>query len=92
MKETIKHLAENNTYQYNLLKAAEECQELALILIQKLSKGASDKAIIEEIGDVKMRVKVLEQMFDKDKIQERLEYKVGKCQQYIEEGKYKGGV
>ncbi len=47
---------------------------------------------IEEIGDVKFRVKILEQLYDKDKIKARFEYKVGKCQQYINEGKYIGGV
>jgi len=90
MKETIKALAETNDHTYNILKAIEECQELALILTQFLSKGASEQAIIEEIGDVKFRVKVLEHLFDKKEIDKRYEHKVGKCQKNIEEGKYTG--
>lgn len=92
MKETIKILAETNDRTYNILKAIEECQELALILTQHLSKGASDDKIIEEIGDVKFRVKVLEHLFDKDAINARCKHKVLKCQQYLDEGKYKGVV
>ena len=91
-KKLIKYLAETNDRNYNLLKAAEECQELSLILTQKLTKGASDKDIIEEIGDVLFRVNVLKHLFNKDKIAERKAYKIGKCKKYIEEDKYKNYI
>jgi len=91
-KELIKYLAENNDRDYNLLKASEECMELALILTQLFSKGASDKDIIEEIGDVLFRIDVLKHLFDKDKISERKAYKINKCKIYIKEGKYDNRV
>ena len=91
-KELVKYLADNNDRDYNLLKASEECQELSLILTQLLSKGASDKDIIEEIGDVLFRVDVLKHLFDKDKIAERKAYKIDKCKKYIEEGKYNNKI
>lgn len=91
-KELIKYLAETNDRNYNLLKASEECQELALILTQFISKGASDKDIIEEIGDVLFRVDVLKHLFDKNKISKRKAYKINKCKEYIQEGKYKNYV
>lgn len=92
MKETIKILAETNDRQYNILKAIEECQELALILTQHLSKGAPDNKIIEEIGDVQFRVKVLSKLFDKKAIKARYKHKVSKCQEYLDAGKYLNAV
>lgn len=88
-EELIKYLADNNDRTYNLLKASEECQELSLILTQLLSKGASDKDVIEEIGDVLFRVDVLKHLFDKDEINKRKAYKIGKCKKHIRQGKYK---
>ena len=88
-QELIKYLADNNDKNYNLLKASEECQELSLILTQLLSKGASDKDIIEEIGDVLFRVDVLKHLFDINKINERKAYKINKCKEYIQQDKYK---
>jgi len=91
-KQLIKYLADNNDRTYNLLKASEECMELSLILTQLLSKGASTKDIIEEIGDVLFRIDVLKHLFDKDKISERKAYKINKCKIYIKEGKYDNRV
>ena len=37
-KELIKYLVENNDYKYNLLKTAEELNELSTILLQYVNK------------------------------------------------------
>lgn len=77
-----------NSPTYNTLKAIEELNELALILTQSLSKGASDDKIIEEIGDVKFRLKVIEARYKPELIQERINYKLRKNLKYIKEKKY----
>ena len=59
------HLLNENDKEYNLTKTAEELQELALILIQKNNKPQQirDEKIIEEIGDVMIRLKVLKKSY-----------------------------
>lgn len=96
-QEIINHLAQKNTYQYNLLKTCEELNELSEILLKKVNKFGgpkepTDDAIIEEIGDVQLRLLVLFEVFDDSKIEERVQYKLKKYKEYIEEGKYTGGI
>jgi len=94
MNETILKVAQTNTFKYNLLKASEEFMELALILTQQRTKKNKDfsDAIIEEIGDCKIRLQILEELFDKSKIQERVDYKLGKFQKYLQEDTYKNHI
>ncbi len=91
-KELIKHLVENNDYKYNLLKAAEELQELSLILTQMALKEekVSKQAVIDEIGDVKIRLKVLKFFFDKNRVKERIEFKMNKLKSFVRDNKYIG--
>lgn len=93
-KELIKYLADNNDYKYNLLKAAEELQELSLVLTQTaLKKDKVDKQeVIDEIGDVKIRLKIIEHFFSNKKVKERIRFKLDKFRSYIKENKYKGGI
>jgi hypothetical protein len=58
-------------------KLAEECMELALIITQQLNKPKMDfeEEIIEEIGDVKWRLELIEKYYDQEKIQDRIMYK-----------------
>jgi len=93
-KEIINQLVETNSYEYNLLKAAEEMQELALALIQKVNKPnkVKDKEITDEIGDVKIRLKILDKLFDSQVIEERIEYKINKFKGYLERGEYKSKI
>ena len=88
-KEVYDYMINNNDNDYNTLKLIEELNELSTILTQSLSKGASNEKIIEEIGDVKFRLKVIENKYDKKLIQERIEYKLKKNLKYIKEKKYK---
>jgi|688.fasta_scaffold126920_5 hypothetical protein len=89
-QEIIKTIHDRNGYFYNLHKASEECQELGLILNQKLLKQekVADEAIIDEIGDVIIRLEILKLMFNNDKIQERIDYKLAKFEEYIDHNKY----
>jgi hypothetical protein len=91
-KELIKHLVETNDSKYNLLKASEELQELALVLTQMaLKEERIDKQeVIDEIGDVKIRLKVLDYLFSKKDVKKRIKYKIDKLKSYIKENKYIG--
>jgi len=93
-KELIKYLVDNNDYKYNLLKASEELQELALVLTQMALKKekVDEQEVIDEIGDVKIRLKIISKLFNKQKIKERIKFKLDKFRSYIQEGKYKGGI
>lgn len=90
-KGIIDILVERNGYHYNLHKSAEECQELALVLTQKLlkHKKVDDQEIIDEIGDVIIRLEILQKIFDKQKIEKRVAYKLGKFQEYVDHESYK---
>ena len=58
-------------------KLAEECMELALIITQQLNKPKMDfeDEIIEEIGDVKWRLELIQAYYDSEKIEDRIRYK-----------------
>jgi hypothetical protein len=77
---------------HNFKKAIEELMELALVLMQKLNKpiaGApEEQEIIDEIGDVEIRMEVLKRLFPKDKIDKRITFKMDKFRNYIETKKY----
>ena len=89
-EEIIQYLFENNGYKYNLHKASEECQELGLVLNQKLLKPGKvdDQEIIDEIGDVIIRLEILKKMFPADKIEERVDFKLSNYQSYIDHKTY----
>ncbi len=89
-KQVLKHLLENNGTKYNMHKASEEFQELALVLNQKILKPTKvkDQEIIDEIGDCILRLKILKEMFDKKLIKERVDYKLGKYKEYIDTKAY----
>ena len=91
-KELIKYLVENNDYKYNLLKTAEELQELSLVLTQiALKEEKVDKQeVIDEIGDVIIRLNVLFHLFSLKKISKRVKFKLNKLKSYIKENKYIG--
>ena len=93
-KEIIEHLFKTNKKEYNLAKAAEELSELSLVLQQKALKPTKvdDQEILDEIGDVIIRLKVLKKMFNKDKIKLRITHKLTLFEGYINKGLYKGGI
>lgn len=87
----IDYMVTKNSPSYNLTKAAEELLELATALLQRVNKGnrVSDKQITDEIGDVKTRLKVLEKIFPKEAIDERVIKKLTMFQDYIKTDKHK---
>ena len=91
-KKLIKYLVKNNDYKYNLLKAAEELNELSTILLQYVNKDnkIDKQKIIEEIGDSIIRIKVLKKLFNKKKINSRIDFKLKKFKSYIKNNKYIG--
>ncbi len=93
-KKLIKYLVENNDYKYNLLKTAEELQELSLAITQLINKPnkVDEQEIIDELGDVKIRLKIISKLFSKKKVKERIKFKLDKFRSYIKEDKYKGGI
>lgn len=94
MKETIQILADTNSYDYNITKAAEELNELATILLQYHNKpdNVKIKDITDEIGDVKIRLKILNKLFDSKEIQDRVDHKISKFKGYLEKGEYVGKI
>ena len=91
-KQLIKYLVDNNDYKYNLLKTAEELQELSLVLTQMALKEEKVKKqeVIDEVGDVTIRLKVLKHFFSKRKVKTRIRYKLDELKSYIVDNKYIG--
>lgn len=87
-QEIYDYMINTNHATYNTLKAIEELNELSLILTQSLSKGCDENKIIEELGDVKFRLKVIEARYDPQLIQERINYKLKKNLKYLKTKKY----
>lgn len=90
-KQIIEHLVVHNTKSYNLLKASEECQELGLVLSQKVLKPTkvNDQEIIDEIGDVIIRLRVLKKLYSKSKITKRINDKLTAFDSYIKTRRYR---
>jgi len=90
-QNVVDYMVANNG-NYNYRKAAEELMELALVLIQtsnkKISGAPDEQEIIDEIGDVEIRMEVLRRLFPKDKIEKRIEFKMDKFRGYITTKKY----
>lgn len=87
----IQHLTDTNEPQYNLLKAVEELTELSEVLLKRVLKGdrIPNKPIIEEIGDVEIRLEILKNIFGRVECATRVDEKLSKYLEYIQQGKYK---
>lgn len=84
-----------NSTHYNLDKAVEELNELSTAIMQyKLKNGrkTTSQDVIDEIGDVKIRLKVLEKMFGKKNIKKRVKLKLSKFKGYFDTEKYIGKI
>lgn len=90
-KAKINKIHKYNSKRYDILKAIEEMAELSAALTQSLTKSQikSNDDIIEEFGDVKFRLAVLEKHYDSNKIKKRSELKLNKSVAYLETKKYK---
>lgn len=97
MQEIIKQVVEYNTKDKNILKVAEECNELAEVMIKYVVKSERLKPpiskIIEECGDVIFRIKVIAEQFQIwNDIEQRQQDKANQLDEWMTEQKYKGGV
>lgn len=97
MSKILQEVKDNNTWEYNHLKAAEELTELTEVLIKKVTKRGgpkepSNQAVIDEIGDVYIRIAILSMIYGDTEIAKRWEEKVNKFKTYLEEGKYIGSI
>ena len=93
----IDELVKTNSYKYNLQKSVEELLELAEILMKKVNKKGGpkeppDQDVIDEIGDVQIRLEILKEIFGQEAVQARINNKLVQFRNYIEEEKYIGTI
>ena len=101
-RKFLKELGESNTLKvnnstYNHSKLLEELLELSEVLIKMTNKTAKKQPpkekLVEEVGDVLLRLEVLiiKEGIEKD-VEKRINDKIGQLGGYLIEGKYKGGI
>ena len=95
--DILVEVAEYNTYDRILLKVAEECTELAEVLIKHVIKSEEYKPPIEklteEMGDVLFRVWVATKKLGNEKqVQERTANKARQVKEWINSEMFKGGA
>lgn len=91
-QQILDKVVENNSDEYNILKLAEECTELSDVLIKivtKADKGIDIEHLAEELGDVRLRSKVLiDKLGLESKVRTRVSSKLFGILHQINEGKY----
>lgn len=97
MPNFVKLIIENNKREYNYLKLIEELTELNEVLIKRITKKSenapSKDKLIEEMGDVLLRMKVVAQLENiSADVNKRVNDKADKIVNSIYKGKYKGGI
>lgn len=94
LKKLSKILCKNNNKSYNLAKAAEELQELSLALTHQINKNGFDnsKNIIEEIGDVEIRLAVIKNYYSSKEIDKRVKSKCESIKNHLKTNKYRDRV
>ena len=97
MEDSIQTILNYNTPEFNYIKLAEELAELSEVILKRYLKKEEHKPpierVIEELGDVLLRMKVLATQegitFD---VNARLQKKTFQILQWIDDCKYKGGA
>lgn len=92
--EVLNKMAESNRT-FVLTKTAEELAELSTVCLQMVTKDAEHgpdiQELIDEVGDVKIRVRQIEDSFSiHDQVKQRISNKLEKIRGYINENKYVG--
>lgn len=84
-KKLLDAINKKNTPEYNTFKTVEELQELSLVLTQKQLKPTKvgDQEVIDEIGDVLIRLEMLLKKYDPNLVRKRINYKLSKFSEYI---------
>jgi hypothetical protein len=90
LNDIVEILLKKNNLDYNKLKASEEFQELALALTQQVLKPnkTKDQEVIDEIGDCIIRLELVKRLYNSEKIDKRVNYKIDNFLEYLEGGKY----
>jgi NTP pyrophosphatase (non-canonical NTP hydrolase) len=96
-KKDYKRVLAYNEPKFNYYKLAEELAELQEVVLKRYGKKEEHKPplskLIEEAGDVMVRLKLIIRMEDIEKeVVARKRQKLNQLIQYIEEGKYRKGV
>jgi NTP pyrophosphatase (non-canonical NTP hydrolase) len=96
-KTDYDRILDYNEPQFNYYKLAEELAELSEVVLKRYGKKPDHKPsiekLIEESGDVLVRLKILIRMEGIQKnVVARKRQKLNQLIGYIEKGKYKGGV
>lgn len=89
--EFLKRVVHNADREYSLNKAAEECLELAMVLVQQVNKPDKNyiREIEEEISHVSMRLLMISELFDKSNIQEQFDRKCKNMKRWERDKGYK---
>lgn len=79
-KQSLTIERKNDNY-FNLMKSIEELNELSLALVQSITKSHTSKPIskqeiIDEIGDVKRKIWLLESIYGKKNVKKRIKNKI----------------
>lgn len=92
----IQELVKRNNKKYNIKKCGEEASELGTAIFQLLNKWHSPEkraellqAVIDEIGDLEIRLPILKAQIGKALVDKRVRYKLKKYREYIKANKYK---
>lgn len=94
----FRHLAKVNDERFLLAKTCEELTELQEVLLKMMNKidphKPSKEHLIEEVGDVYIRLEMLTERFKIDPlhIASRRIYKANEFIGYLNEGKYKNNI
>lgn len=91
----IQQLVDTNDHKYQLLKASEEAGELSVSLLQYVNKKGrktTEQDVIDEIGDVEIRLEILKEVFGRDRVNKRVADKLEKFNRYLKDDKYIGGI
>jgi len=93
-KKIINSIIKNNNPDYQLIKVLEELSELQTALLQYITKKdkTTKQNVIDEIGDVEIRMEILKNIFGKIQVKKRINFKLGKFAQYIKEKKFSGQI
>ena len=89
--EFLKRVVNNADRDYTLRKAAEECMELACVLLQQVNKPTKNYTnnIEEEISHVSMRLLMISELFNKQNIQEQFDRKCENMKRWERDKGYK---
>lgn len=96
-QETIKLLARSNKPNYNLVKLSEELFELGEVVMKLNNKSLANQPpiakLIEELGDVKLRIEILSISLNiKPEVKQRVKKKCTELREYYDQDKYTGGL